>query len=180
MPTRDMEKYPLDGILNPNTLMQLYIFCKQTDPETLRKCKTDPLQHSLPPMPTRDMEKYPLDGTLNPNTLMQLYIFCKQSFFYDPDRSRDAEKEKTDPATQLPPMPTRDMEKYPLDGTRILTPHAALHFLQADRSGDAEKEKTDTLQHSLPPMPTRDMEKYPLDGTLNPNTLMQLYIFCKQ
>ncbi|KAI5164940.1 Natural Cytotoxicity Triggering Receptor 3 Ligand 1 [Manis pentadactyla] len=78
MPTRDMEKYPLDGTLNPNTPMQLYIFCKQTDPETLEKEKTDPFQHSLPPMPTRDMEKYPLDGTLNPNTLMQLYIFCKQ------------------------------------------------------------------------------------------------------
>ncbi|KAI5935675.1 Natural cytotoxicity triggering receptor 3 ligand 1 [Manis javanica] len=48
------------------------------------------------------------------------------------------------------------------------------------KSRDTEKEKTDPLQHSLAPMPTRGQEKCTLDGTLNPNTLMQLDLFCKQ
>ncbi|KAI5279615.1 Natural Cytotoxicity Triggering Receptor 3 Ligand 1 [Manis pentadactyla] len=174
----DREKYTLDGTLNPNTLMQLDIFCNELNRSgDAEKEKTDPLQHSLPPMPTRDMEKYPLDGTLNPNTLMQLYFFCKQT---DPETLR--EKRLILCNTAWPQCQPGDREKYTLDGT--LNPNTLMQLdifcNELNRSGDAEKEKTDPLQHSLPPMPTRDMEKYPLDGTLNPNTLMQLYIFCKQ
>ncbi|KAI5929126.1 Natural cytotoxicity triggering receptor 3 ligand 1 [Manis javanica] len=194
VPTRGQEKDPLDGTLNPNTLMQLDRFCKQVSKWAeirsgdAEKEKTDPLQHSLAPVPTRGQEKDPLDGTLNPNTLMQLDRFCKQVSKWAEIRSGDAEKEKTDPLQHsLAPVPTRGQEKDPLDGT--LNPNT---LMQLDRfckqvskwaeirSGDAEKEKTDPLQHSLAPVPTRGQEKDPLDGTLNPNTLMQLDRFCKQ
>ncbi|KAI5277248.1 Atp-Binding Cassette Sub-Family A Member 9 [Manis pentadactyla] len=74
-----MEKYPLDGTLNPNTLMQLYIFCrKQTDPETLREKRLILCNTAWPQCQPGDREKYTLDGTLNPNTLMQLDIFCNE------------------------------------------------------------------------------------------------------
>ncbi|KAI5220967.1 Natural Cytotoxicity Triggering Receptor 3 Ligand 1 [Manis pentadactyla] len=70
----DREQCTLDGTLNPNTLMQLDLFCNELNrSETLRK-KRLILLTQFAPMPTRDMEKYPLDGTLNPNTLMQLYF----------------------------------------------------------------------------------------------------------
>ncbi|KAI5935676.1 Natural cytotoxicity triggering receptor 3 ligand 1 [Manis javanica] len=76
----DREQCPLHGTLNPNTLMELDVFCKQLnrvvrDLEILRnkrviRCNTA--------CQRGDREQCPLDAPLNPNTLMQLDVFCKQ------------------------------------------------------------------------------------------------------
>ncbi|KAI5930375.1 Natural cytotoxicity triggering receptor 3 ligand 1 [Manis javanica] len=98
VPTRGQEKDTLDGTLNPNTLMQLDRFCKQsfatpsrvsasqriwgldadgvlTDTEALRKKRPIICNTAWPQCQPEDRVKYPLDGSVIPKNLMQPDLF---------------------------------------------------------------------------------------------------------
>ncbi|KAI5931788.1 Natural cytotoxicity triggering receptor 3 ligand 1 [Manis javanica] len=190
----DREQCPLDAPLNPNTLMQLDVFCKQLialplraeflpsqciwgrdtdvvvrDLETLRKKRVIRCNTAWPQCQPEDRVKCPLDGSLNPNTLMQLDVFCKQSF-------------------ATPSRVSASQRIWGLDADGVLTDTEALRKKRPiicntawpqcqpeDRIRETLRKKRRILSNTAGPNDNQGTEaKYPLDRTLNPNTLMQL------